>query len=106
MALLSATNPDSCLFQPCLLLGRLLSTEPSPAMRATPGRKGLLVGVAGVALRPATPLGDAGFVWEEGVVVEGWWRSSRGKVLKDEPVIEMESVYGHYSLNQLACVHP
>ena len=27
------------------------------------------------------------------------------QVLKDEPVIEMESVYGHYSLNQLACVH-
>ncbi len=45
----------------------------------------------------------AGCRW--GVVVEGWWRSSRGKVLKDEPVIEMESVYGHYSLNQLACVH-
>ena len=75
-------------------------------MHAIPCHIGLLVGVTGVALRPSTPLGDAGFVWEEGVVVEGWWRSSRGKVLKDEPVIEMESVYGHYSLNQLACVHP
>jgi hypothetical protein len=75
-------------------------------MRATLGHKGLLVGVAGVALRPATPLGDAGSVWEEGVVVEGWWRSSRGRLLDDEPVIEMESVYGHYSPNQLACVHP
>ena len=75
-------------------------------MRATAGRKGLLVGVTGQLLRPAIPLGDGWFVWEECVVVEGWWRSSRGKVLKDEPVIEMESVYGHYSLNQLACVHP
>ena len=106
MALLSATNPDSCLFQPCLLLGRPLPTEPSPAMRATPDRKGLLVGVARVALRPATPLGDAGFVWEECVMVEGWWRSSRGRLLKDEPVIDMESVCRHYSPNQLACVHP
>ena len=58
------------LDQPSLLLGRPLTTPPSPGMRATPGRKGLLVGVVGVALRPATPLGDAGFVWEEGVVVD------------------------------------
>ena len=75
MALLSATNPDSCLFQPCLLLGRPLFTEPSPAMRATAGRKGLLVRVTGQLVRPAIPLGDGWFVWEEGVVVEGWWRS-------------------------------
>ena len=30
------------LDQPCFLLGRPRSTEPSPAMRATPGRKGLV----------------------------------------------------------------
>ena len=102
MALLSATNPDSCLFQPCLLLGRPHSTEPSPAMHAIPCRIELLVGVTGVALRPSTPLGDARFVWEEGVVVEGWWRSSRGRLLDDEAVIEMESVCRHYSPNQLS----
>ena len=100
MALLSATNPDSCLFQPCLLLGRPLFTEPSPAMRATAGRKGLLVGVTGQLLRPATPLGDGWFVWEEGAAVEGWWRSSRGRLLDDESAMEMESVYGHCSTNQ------
>jgi hypothetical protein len=44
-------------------------------MRATAGRKGLLVGVTGQLLRPAIPLGDGWFVWEERVVVEGWWRS-------------------------------
>ena len=44
-------------------------------MRATAGRKGLLVGVTGQLVRPAIPLGDGWFVWEEGVVVEGWWRS-------------------------------
>ena len=69
-------------------------------MRATAGRKGLLVRVTGQLVRPAIPLGDGWFVWEEGVVVEGWWRSSRGRLLDDESVIEMESVYGHYSLNQ------
>ena len=46
-------------------------------MRATAGRKGLLVRVTGQLVRPAIPLGDGWFVWEEGVVVEGWWRSSR-----------------------------
>ena len=30
----------------------------------------------------------------------GWWRSLRGRLLNDESVIEMESVYGHCSLNQ------
>ena len=63
------------LDQPSLLLGRPHSTEASPAMRATAGRKGLLVGVTGQLLRPAIPLGDGWFVWEERVVVEGWWRS-------------------------------
>ena len=50
------------LDQPSFLLGRPHSTEPSPAMRATAGRKGLLVGVTGQLLRPATPLGDGWFV--------------------------------------------
>ena len=63
------------LQQPCFLLGRPHSTEASPAMRATAGRKGLLVRVTGQLVRPAIPLGDGWFVWEEGVVVEGWWRS-------------------------------
>ena len=90
------------LSQPCFVLGRPHPSLPLLGMRATTGRKGLLVGVTGVALRPATPLGDAGFVWEEGVVVEGWWRSSRGRLLDDESVIEMESVCRHYSPNQLS----
>ena len=71
-------------------------------MRATAGRKGLLVRVTGQLVRPAIPLGDGWFVWEEGVVVEGWWRSSRGRLLDDESVIEMESVCRNYSPNQLS----
>ena len=88
------------LQQPSFLLGRPHSTKPSPAMRATAGRKGLVAKVENVRFETGGGVLGLRFVWEEGVAIEGWWHSSRGRLLDDESGIEMESVYGHCSLNQ------
>ena len=62
------------LEQPCFLLGRPHSTEPSPAMRATACHKGLVEQLECARFVPSWASWGLQFVWEEGVAVEGWSR--------------------------------
>ena len=96
MVLLSATNLSACLFPAAFSLGRPPLLQPFWAARALDGRKELLVAVALLLVLPshasvAVLVGrGCGRRWAHG------GRSSRGKQLKDESVIEMESVCRHY----------
>ena len=69
-------------------------------MCATAGHKGLVEQVENVRFEPGGGVLGATVLVGGGRGGRGWWRSLRGRLLNDESVIEMESVYGHCSLNQ------